>query len=124
MIKGKTTKMTAVFIFMAIVFVISAYPLIAAHQLEAKKIKMAMAVRSQNAHYKWHEIKLSQWLAMAELCKFPKQNMHLIIEQTFDTMENVLDQIMEKLPAEYPIKLAADISQGMRSIKNRHSFHK
>lgn len=104
--------------------VISAYPLIAAHQLEAKKIKMAMAVRSQNAHYKWHEIKLSQWLAMAELCKFPKQNMHLIIEQTFDTMENVLDQIMEKLPAEYPIKLAADISQGMRSIKNRHSFHK
>ena len=26
MIKGKTTKMTAVFIFMAIVFVISAYP--------------------------------------------------------------------------------------------------
>lgn len=99
--------------------VISAYPLAAKRQIEWQTLKMAMSVRGKNRHYLWNTIQLRHWLAMAEKCQFSTTVMQEIIDEVFDNMENVINQVTQILPPNFPTHISEPIFSGMRRIKNR-----
>ena len=99
--------------------VISAYPLIAKRQIEARNLKMAMSLKGKNRHYAWSTIQLRHWFAMAERCQFSTVMMQEIINDVCDNMENVITQVMQSLPRNFPAHICDPIFSGMRQIKNR-----
>jgi len=98
--------------------VMSAYPLTAKHQLDLKKIKMAMSLKSKKRYYLWSDIQLKHWLLMAQQCQFAPQRMQEIIEEVLDTMESVISQVQKKLPAKFPSQMQHAIFAGMRHAKD------
>ncbi|KTC65162.1 HipA protein, DNA binding regulator (plasmid) [Legionella adelaidensis] len=99
--------------------VMSAYPLAEKRELEWKKLKMAMALRSSTTHYTWETLLIRHWLTMARKCNFPEQKMKEIIVSTFDKMEDVIAQVEKKLPSNFPLQMSEAIFAGMRKIKAR-----
>ncbi|KTD65215.1 type II toxin-antitoxin system HipA family toxin [Legionella shakespearei] len=102
--------------------VISAYPLADKHELEWKKLKMAMALKSSKNHYKWDTIQIRHWLIMAKSCYFPEQKMQEIITSVFDEMDGALAQVEHKLPNHFPPQIKESIFNGMQMIKNRSPY--
>ena len=100
--------------------VISAYPLCAKRELALKKLKMAMALRSTNTHYFYSTIQLRHWIAMADHCRFSEIEMKAIIDDVFDNMQPVIDEVKNKLPKNFPEKIAESIFQGMLHVKATH----
>lgn len=99
--------------------VMSAYPLAAKRQLEWQNLKMAMALTGKNKHYRWHNMQLRHWFGTAERCQFDLSAMQNIIDEVFDTMDTVINQVSASLPSTVPIEMAEAIFTGMRKIKNR-----
>lgn len=94
--------------------VLSAWPIIGkkANQLPYQKAKMAMAVRSKNAHYKLSEIHRRHWQDLAERSG---------IEGTWDAMRNMvqrmegaLSQVEGDLPSGFPARVAEAVIEGVR----------
>jgi len=99
--------------------VLSAYPLAQSRQLEWKELKMAMALRGKNKHYRWYEIQQRHWLSTANECQFSAALMQNIIDETCDILEAVIEQVSLLLPNDFPMKMADAIFSGMRHVKNR-----
>lgn len=99
--------------------VISAYPLMAKRQVEARKLKMAMAVRGKNVHYSWSTIQLRHWLEVARQCRFPTREMQEVISSTFERMDEIIASVGTSLPARFPEEMAASLFAGMRSVRDR-----
>ena len=99
--------------------VISAYPIVANRQLEWRELKMAMSLKGKNRHYLWHTIQLRHWFTMAEKCQFSTTIMQDIINDVCDNMEDVISQVTQILPSDFPSYMANSIFSGMRRIKNR-----
>jgi serine/threonine-protein kinase HipA len=104
--------------------VISAYPLTAKRQIEWQNLKMAMSLKGKNSHYHWSTISLRHWLAMASLCQFSTEMMQSIIDEVFDNMDNVIDQVTQALPNNFPKQIRESIFAGMRLTKNRSVNHR
>ena len=94
--------------------VLSAWPIIGkkANQLPYQKAKMAMAVRSKNAHYKLSEIHRRHWQDLAQRSG---------VEGAWDAMQNmaqrvdgVLSQLERDLPVAFPARMAQAIFDGAR----------
>lgn len=99
--------------------VISAYPLATKREIEWKKLKMAMSLKSKNKHDLWSNIQIRHWLAMAVECQFPSTTMQTIIEDVFDNMENVINQVTMSLPENFPQHISTSIFDGMRKVKKQ-----
>jgi serine/threonine-protein kinase HipA len=99
--------------------VISAYPIVAKHQLQYRKLKMAMSLKGKNRHYLLNEIQLRHWISTAALCQFPEVRMKSIMDEVFDTMEQVISSVEGILPPNFPESISNPIVLGMRQIKNR-----
>jgi serine/threonine-protein kinase HipA len=99
--------------------VISAYPLAAKRQIEWQALKMGMSLKSKNRHYLWSTIQLRHWFAMATLCQFSATTMQTIIDDVFDNMEKVINQVTASLPKNFSQEHASSIFAGMRQIKDR-----
>lgn len=99
--------------------VLSAYPLAAKRQMEWQALKMAMSLKGKNRHYLWSTIQLRHWLSMASLCQFSENAMQEIIDETCDSMENVIVQVTKTLPPRFPRHIYEPIFAGMRKVKNR-----
>lgn len=99
--------------------VMSAYPIATKKQLDWKKLKMAMALKSKNRHYLWHTIQPRHWLEMATQCQFSPTIMHNIMDEVCDNIENVINLVTESLPKNFPQQISKSIFTGMRHIKNR-----
>ena len=99
--------------------VMSAYPLAAKRQLEWKELKMAMSLKSKNRHYHWNMIQLRHWFNMASECQFSAGSMQTIIDEVFDNMENVIDNVTKLLPKNFSEQIGESIFSGMRGIRNR-----
>ena len=97
--------------------VISAYPLAAKRQIEWQALKMAMALKGKNKHYLWSSIQLRHWLSTAAHCQFPEAMMKNIINDVFDNMENVINQVTNSLPKNFPKHISQSIFAGMRQVK-------
>jgi serine/threonine-protein kinase HipA len=94
--------------------VISAYPLTAKHQLELKKIKMAMALHGKNTHYKWNEMMARHWFDEASRNNFSNEDMTDIITTTINSIESVIDKVSARLPAGFNKQIASSIFNGIR----------
>lgn len=99
--------------------VMSAYPLVAKKQLEARKLKMAMALSGKRTHYEWHHLLYRHWLATAKSCRFPIDEMTSIIDGVLEKVDDVIDQVTGQLPATFPDAVAGPVLDGMRAAREK-----
>ncbi len=99
--------------------VLSAWPIIGngPRQLAWQKIKLAMAVRSQNAHWKLQDIRARHWDAVARVAGFGDAA-NLIAEVVEQTPE-VIARVGGELTAEFPARVSGPIFEGMRAQVKR-----
>lgn len=97
--------------------VISAYPIVAKNQLQLPKLKMAMSLKGKNHHYRWQDLRLRHWLNMAAECQFEENIMRLIIEETLDNVESVINKVEKDLPNNFPVQISHSIFEGMKRAK-------
>jgi serine/threonine-protein kinase HipA len=94
------------------------YDLLSAHpmlghgrgKLSPHKIRMAMAVRGKNRHYRWKEISAQHWLETARRCGFPE--MKAILDEVIAQTPKVVEQTSARLPRKFPDQIAATILSG------------
>lgn len=99
--------------------VLSAWPIIGSerNQLPYKKAKLAMAIRTKNAHYKISEIYPRHW---KEVCA------KLGVPEAFDEMYTIasnivpaIDEIAKSLPEQFPMQLIESIKRGVSEHATR-----
>lgn len=101
--------------------IMSAHPLIAHKQLRTKKIKMAMALKGKNTHYHWHEIKRNHFLETAKMANYSVEKAEKILDSMLEKVEQVIQQISEKLPNQFLRKVYQPIFAGIQNAKRRIS---
>jgi serine/threonine-protein kinase HipA len=101
--------------------VLSAWPIIGkkANQLPYQKAKMAMAVRSKNAHYKLSEIHRRHWQDLAQ--RSGVVGAWNAMENMAQRLGGVLSQVESDLPDGFPARVAQSIFDGTR--KHLKLFH-
>lgn len=99
--------------------IMSAHPLISNKQLQAKKIKMAMALKGKNNHYHWHNIQRRHFLSMAKLANYDPQRAEQILDDIFDNVDIVIKKVSRKLPSKFPRKIYEPIFKGMILTRNK-----
>lgn len=95
--------------------VLSAWPIIGrgANLLARQKARLAMAVRSQNPHWKIAEILPRHWDAVARLAGLGTAQ--ALCEELTETLPGVLDQVASQLPPGFPAQVADSIFTGLRA---------
>ncbi len=95
--------------------VLSAWPIIGhgPNLVSIHKAKLAMAMRSKNAHYKIREIQARHWLTLAHSCGaggvWPK-----MLAMT-EELEAALSRVQAILPQDFPAPIWEAVHHGMRS---------
>ena len=92
--------------------ILSAYPILGngRNKLSPHKIKMAMAVRGKNRHYRWKEIAARHWMETAKRCGFSE--MKSIIGEIIDRTPQVVEETRKLLPRGFPSQIAESILTG------------
>jgi serine/threonine-protein kinase HipA len=101
--------------------VISAHPLIKTHQLQAQKIKMAMALEGKNRHYRWNEIQRRHFLETAKAANYSVENAARIMDEALNKVESVVEAVSKKLPKDFPKEISEPIFKGMIKAKKHLS---
>ena len=99
--------------------IMSAHPLIANKQLQAKKIKMAMALKGKNSHYHWHEMQRRHFLSMADAAHYSTQRAEQILNDMLEKVDSVIQQVSAKLPKKFPNKIYQPIFKEMKLARNK-----
>ncbi len=99
--------------------IMSAYPLIASKQLQAKKIKMAMALKGKNNHYHWHDIQRRHFLDTAKVANYSVQKAEKILDEMLEKVDTVIQQVSDRLPNKFPSKIYKPVFDGMLLAKHR-----
>lgn len=86
-------------------------------KLSPHKIRMAMAVRGKNRHYRWKEIVARHWLDTARRCGV--SGMDTIMEDLVAMTPGVVDQAAKCLPREFPGAIADTILNGTKTSAKR-----
>ena len=98
--------------------VLSAWPIIGRgpNKLDEHKVRLAMAVRGKNAHWKLKEIKVSHWDAVAKLAGLG--DARAIVAELIETTPAVLASVAKELPKGFPPHVSDRIFAGLeRSAK-------
>ncbi|WP_432207684.1 type II toxin-antitoxin system HipA family toxin [Cupriavidus gilardii] len=100
--------------------VLSAYPIIgeAPGKLSPFSVKMAMAVRSRNAHYKMREIQRRHWVAVGErhgVITADGRSAQYVVDDLAERASRVVQAVRERLPANFPEQLANCVLDGVLS---------
>ena len=98
--------------------VLSAWPISGrgANQLDGHKAKLAMAVRSKNAHWKLNQIKARHWDAVTRAAGLGSATplLHEIVTQT----PRVLEAVAREIPPNFPAIVRDKVFNGMqRTVK-------
>mgnify|MGYP002639416018 CR=1 FL=1 len=101
--------------------IMSAFPLIAKRQLEAKKIKMAMALSGKNRHYHWHKIQPRHFLNTAKLAGLNVNAAENILYQVLEAIDEVIGFTQAIIPEHFPSQTADAIFTGMLKQRDRFS---
>lgn len=99
--------------------IMSAYPLIANGQLQAQKIKMAMALRGKNNHYHWHVMQQRYFPQTAKSANYSVERAEQILNDMLEKVEGVIETVSVKLPKEFPSKISQPIFEGMLLAKKK-----
>jgi serine/threonine-protein kinase HipA len=92
--------------------ILSAHPMLGhGHgKLSPHKIRMAMAVRGKNRHYRWKEITARHWLETARRCGLSE--MKSIMEEVIAQTPKVVERTSARLPRRFPGFIADRILTG------------
>ncbi len=92
--------------------ILSAHPMLGKGrgQLSPHKIRMAMAVRGKNRHYRWKEISARHWLETARRCGISE--MKSIVDEVIAQTSKVVEQVTARLPRRFPDFIADRILTG------------
>ena len=99
--------------------IMSAHPLLVSRQLEAKKIKMAMALSGKNRHYHWDKIQPRHFISTAKQVGFNEKMAKAIITEMMGMVDEVITKVESQLPADFPEDISATIIDGMRKQHDR-----
>jgi serine/threonine-protein kinase HipA len=96
--------------------ILSAWPVIGTgpRKLQWQKLKLAMAVRAGNAHYKMAEIRRRHWSVMAK-ANLVGGDFDATIRHFIDRTPAVIDHVAAQLPADFPMDVAGPIFDGLRA---------
>lgn len=94
--------------------VMSAWPVIGhgARQFQWQKIRMAMAVRAGNAHYRMAEIQRRHWNATAKRNALGN-DFETVIRHFVESTPEVLKRVAAQLPAGFPDAVSGPILEGL-----------
>lgn len=99
--------------------IMSAYPLVEKKQLQAKKIKMAMALEGKNTHYHWHNIQRRHFLETAKAVNYSPERAEAILDEMLQQVDAVIEQVSTKLPKKFPYNISQPTFDGMRLMKRK-----
>ncbi len=104
--------------------VLSAYPVLGEGpaKMSPFKVKMAMAVRSKNAHWKMRDIQRRHWLALGARHGVVSENgqstQHLV-DDIIASTPRVISAVRAMLPANFSMPLADSILDGLQDAANQ-----
>jgi len=99
--------------------IMSVHPLIAKNQLQAQKIKMAMALQGKNTHYNWGNIQRRHFIETAKAVNFPAEKAENILDEMLAKVDAVVEQVAGKLASDFPQNISQPIFSGMRAMKKK-----
>lgn len=104
--------------------VMSAWPVIGdgPNMLPEPKVKMAMAIRSTNAHWKMREIQPRHWLALGKrygVLDDEGRTVERLIEEVVERTPQVVAGVEAILPADFPQHVADPVLRGMEREARR-----
>ncbi len=99
--------------------IMSAYPLIEKKQLQAKKIKMAMALKGKNTHYHWHNMQRRHFLDTAKAVNYSTEKAESILDDMLMRVNSVIEQVNDQLPKDFPYDISQPIFEGLRKAKKQ-----
>lgn len=99
--------------------VLSAWPIIGrgAGRLDPHKVMLAMAVRSNNPHWKLSEIKARHWIETARQCGIA--DMREVMVDVVSRTPAVIDRVQAAMPKGFPAQIADKILAGVRASSER-----
>ncbi len=100
--------------------IMSAYPLLANRQLEARKIKMAMALSGKNRHYHWSGIQSRHFISTANQVGFNEKTARTIVADMMASVDDVIANVESQIPAGFPDIIASPILAGIRKQRDRY----
>ncbi len=100
--------------------VLSAWPITgrSPNKLDGSRLRLAMAVKGKNTHYRLRDIQRRHFNHMASLCGWGA-DMEDLIAEVMDRLPQVLRTVEAALPADFPAELFAALQQGMRAAAER-----
>ena len=100
--------------------VMSAWPVIGrgARQFQWQKVKLAMAVRSRNAHYAMQEVQRRHWNAVAKRNAMG-QDFETVIENLVQRTPGAIAAVTARLPRDFPAAVAEPIFEGLTKQARR-----
>jgi serine/threonine-protein kinase HipA len=100
--------------------ILSAWPVIGdgPNMFQWKKVKLAMAVRSRNAHYLLAEIQRRHWNAVAKDNGLG-EDFETVIQELIAKTPNVIEAVSARLPAEFPKAVSGPIFDGLLAQTKR-----
>lgn len=95
--------------------VLSAWPVTGSgtNLLDYKELKLAMALRSTNAHYLLEKIQARHFVRLAERCRIPRDPAIRLIDELIAMAPGVVDQAGASLPDGYPMDVFEAITRGL-----------
>jgi serine/threonine-protein kinase HipA len=104
--------------------VLSAYPLLGEgpSKLSPFRAKMAMAVRSKNAHWKMQDILRRHWIALGArhgILTLDGRNAERLIDETINQVPEVIATVGAQLPQGFDAQLANAIFSGIHEAADR-----
>ena len=106
--------------------VLSAYPVLGEGpgKLSPFKVRMAMAVRAKNAHWKMRDIHRSHWLSLGQqygVVSADGRAVGQVIDDLVAQTAQVLQTVRAQLPKDFPQALADSILNGLKDAADRLS---
>ena len=94
--------------------VLSAWPVTGRgpRQLDANRLKLAMAVKGKNTHYRIKDIQRRHFNHMARLCGWGA-DMETLIEEIIGQLPGVLEAVQGNLPDNFPEAVFRAVAEGM-----------
>jgi serine/threonine-protein kinase HipA len=100
--------------------VMSAWPVIGpgTREIQWQKLKLAMALRTKNAHYRMHEIQRRHWNEVAKANALGP-DFEAVIEKIAAMTPSIIASVTAQLPADFPTKVSGSIFDGLRAQVKR-----
>jgi serine/threonine-protein kinase HipA len=104
--------------------VMSAYPVLGEgpNQLSAHRVKLAMALRTKNPHWRMRDIQRRHWEEVGRrqgIVTADGQDVNAIIEDLIAKTPGVIANVQARLPGDFPARIAGTILDGLNQAAKR-----